>query len=614
MSLEKTVEAAGEPHAGPPRGAGAKGPGFASLIVSWAGRNRVYLVAAAVCGSLSGLMTMVPYLGVFNIMMAAYAGTCTANVLASNALMVAVGVVVQYAAFVGSSLLAHKGAYRTLFDVRCRILEHMSHVPLGALGGRSVGRLKTVLVDDVEKLEVFLAHSIPEAFMYLTGPVAAFAFLCWVNIPLALVTLIPAALAFALIGYCFSQMGSLMARASASLARLNTVMVEYVAGMRVIKALDMGPFSFRRFSEAVDEQHAMWCDISRKTGPAYAAYLVVIECGMVLLVPLGGWLFATGAIPGSTYLLFAFVGSLYLTEIRLLQELGSKLAEVKSAAARAQGLLDTPVFGEGGPFPARHDIELDRVCFAYERGREVLHDVSLHICEGERLAVVGPSGAGKTTVVELVGRFYDACSGSVRIGGMDVRSIDYDALLENVAVVFQKTFLTSGTIFENICMGKDASLEQVREAARRARIDDFVMGLPLGYRTPLGTLGSRVSGGQQQRIAIARAILKDAPILVLDEATSAADPENQLEIDEAIAELTRGKTVIIVAHRLGVVRTCDRVAVIEGGRVSAVGTHDALMESCPYYASAWEAYDKARDISYGLGGAAGGGSREEGIR
>lgn len=576
-----------------------KAGGAFSLVLAWAGANRKFLVASMITATASGLMTMVPYWGVFEIMRAAYAGALTEGLLVRCAVVVAIGFVVQYACFAASSLLSHKGAYRTLFDVRCRVVDHLAHAPLGSLGERSVGQIKTVLLDDVERLELFLAHNIPEAFMYLAGPVAAFAFLCSTNAPLALATLIPFAAAVALMGACFKVMGEVMPRAAEALSHMNSVMVEYVSGMRVIKALDMGTASFKRFRDSVDGEYDVWCEISRKTAPAYAAYLVVIECGLLIMVPLGGLMFTTAAISGSTYLLFAFVGSLYLVEIRLLQEVGSKLAEVASGATRVQELLDMPVFGGGSPFPERSDIELRDVRFSYDASREVVRGVSLRIAQGERLAIVGPSGAGKTTLVELISRFYDPDSGEVFIGGQDVRSIDYDDLLAHVAVVFQKTFLTSGSILENIRMGLDASIEDVRRAARLACIDDFIMTLPEGYDTEMGSLGDRVSGGQRQRIAIARAILKDAPILILDEATSAADPENQLQIDTAIGNLCEGKTVIIIAHRLGVVRGCDRVAVVEDGSVTAVGTHERVLASCPYYARAWRDYDEARSVSFG---------------
>ena len=385
------------------------------LILKWAGPDRKYLIAAVVFAFVSGLMAMVPYYGVYEIMKAAYEGTCTWEVITSNALVVAVGVCIQYACFGCAGALSHKGAYNTLFRVRCRVVDHLAHAPLGQLDERSTGSIKTVLSDDIEKLELFLAHNITEAIMYLTGPVAAFIFLCSVNVPLALATLVPFAAAFVVMGVIFKRMAGVMPRASAALSRMNAVMVEYVRGMRVIKALNMGSKSFRRFQSAVDEEHAVWCDIARKTGPGFAAFVIIIECGMLVMVPLGGFLFSTGAISGSTFLLFAFVGSLYLTEIRLLQEIGSKFAQVKSGAIKAQELLDLPAFAGGAPFPAKSDVRLENVRFSYDGRREVLHGVNLAVQQGERLAVVGPSGAGKTTIVELVSRFYDATEGTVRI-------------------------------------------------------------------------------------------------------------------------------------------------------------------------------------------------------
>lgn len=570
------------------------------LILTWAGPDRKYLVASVVFAFVSGLMTMVPYLGVYAIMKAAYEGILTWEVIVSNAVLVAVGAFIQYLCFAFSGCLSHKGAYNTLFRVRCMAVDRMAHAPLGVLDERSTGSIKTVLSEDIEKLELFLAHNVPELIMYLAGPIAAFIFLCTVNVPLALATLIPFAAAFVIMGVLFKRMSSVMGRASAALGRMNTVMVEYVSGMRVIKALNMGTRSFRRFREAVDEEYTVWCEISRKTGPGFAAFIVVIECGLLIMVPLGGLMFTSGALSGSAFLLFVFVGSLYLTEIRLLQEIGTKFAQVSSGALKAQELLDLPVFEGGSPFPTETDIVLDGVRFSYDGEHEVLHGIDLTVAQGERLAIVGPSGAGKSTVVELVSRFYDVSGGSVRIGRVDVRSIDYDELLAHVAVVFQKTFLTSGSIQENIRMGSQATLEEVRDAARKACIDDFVHELPQGYDTEIGSLGDRLSGGQRQRIAIARAILKNAPILILDEATSAADPENQLQIDTAIANLCEGKTVIIVAHRLSVVRTCDRVAVIEDGNLSAIGTHREVMTSCPYYRQAWSDYERARNITFGF--------------
>lgn len=573
-----------------------------ALVFRWAGRHRKYLVASVVCATLSGLMAAVPYLAVFDVMRTVYEGTVTAQTIAADVSILAAGIVVRFVLFALAGTLSHKGAYGALFDVRCRILERLSKAPLGEMDERNTGKIKTVLSDDVENLELLLAHNLPEAFMYGAGPVAIFAFLLFANVPLALATLIPAFAALAVLVSLFKVMSSIMGRANESLEGMNSVMAEYVSGIRTVRALDMGTRSFRRFRKAVDEENAVWCEISRKTGPGFASYVIIIEAGLLIMVPAGALMLMNGAIDGATYLLFAFVGSLYLTEIRLLQSFANKLSQVSASAERVQELLGIPVFGGGVPFPDDASIRLDGVSFSYaDDAPEVLHDVSLNVAAGERIAIVGASGSGKSTLIQLIGRFYDVTSGSVSIGGIDVRRIDYDDLLAHVSAVFQKTFLASGTILENIRMGSDATLDEVRAAARRAQADDFIQALPQGYDTRMGTLGGRLSGGERQRIAIARAILKDAPILILDEATSAADPENQVLIDRAIDNLCEGKTVLVVAHRLDAVDGCDAVAVMEDGRITCMGPHNAALEASSYYRSAWAAWTRSRSMSYRIG-------------
>lgn len=265
--------------------------------------------------------------------------------------------------------------------------------------------------------------------------------------------------------------------------------------------------------------------------------------------------------------------------------------------------MDLPIYEGGSDFPTENTIKVNDVTFSYDGKTDVLKNCSLTIKTGEKLAVVGASGSGKSTLIQLISRFYDVNKGSITIGGKNVRDIDYETLLQNISIVFQKVFLTRDSVLENIRMGSNASLEQVRAAAKKAQIDDFIMALPQGYDTKVGSFGTRFSGGEKQRIAIARAILKNSPILILDEATSAADPENQVEIDKAIANLCEGKTVIIVAHRLGAVKMCDKVAVVENNTVSCVGTHDEVLKENDYYKKAWHDYETARSITYKVGGA-----------
>ena len=261
-------------------------------------------------------------------------------------------------------------------------------------------------------------------------------------------------------------------------------------------------------------------------------------------------------------------------------------------------ILDTPVFEGGVPFPENHDISVEGVCFSYDGEKTVLENVNLKIAEGEQVAVIGASGEGKTTLIQLIARFYDVTKGQIKIGGIDVRDIRYEDLLRNISVIFQNAFLTRGTIFENIAMGQKASLEEVRRAAEAAQIDDFIMSLPDQYETKVGNFGGRFSGGQKQRICIARAIFKNSPILILDEATSSADPENQVEIDKAIANLCKGKTVIIVAHRLGITAMCNRIAVVENKTVTDCEPWEILLEKNDYFKKSWTQYTAARNIRY----------------
>ena len=573
-----------------------------SLLLHWAGKDKYWLYLAILFSVISGLCTMIPYYGIYRLMEAGFQGNLTTNFVIQNALIIAVAMVIRFIFFGSSGVASHKGAYGALFKVRCMVVNHMAKVPLGALNERSTGNIKTVLNEDIEKLELFLAHNLPELVYYMIGPIAVFFYLLTVNIPLALVSLVPLIVAMMTMAVLFRNMDEMMGRANKSIMSLNSIMIEYISGMKLIKAYNMGSKSFRKFSSAIQEENEVWTDLSKKMGPPYAVFVVIIECGMLVMVPLGGMFFLNGSITASIFLLFAYVGSLYLTEIRPLQELGSNFAEVLTGVVKVKEILDIPVYESHNAFPADHSIDLRDVSFSYDGKAMVLEHCNLHIDDGEKIGLVGCSGAGKSTIIELVSRFYDVQSGSVSIGGQNVKDIDYETLLQNVAIVFQKTFLTRDSVFENIRMGSNASLDEVREAAKKAQIDDFIMSLPDGYDTKVGSFGSRFSGGEKQRIAIARAILKNAPILILDEATSAADPENQVEIDKAIENLCKGKTVIIVAHRLGAIKICDRVAVVENHTITCCGTHEEVRKNNAYYRKAWSDYEQARAISYQLEG------------
>lgn len=571
------------------------------LLLEWAGSDKWYLFMSVLCAFLSGLFVIGPYVGIYQLMDTILLGTLTKKVLIDCIVLVTATTILRMVLLGLSGTLSHKGAYNALFKVRCMIIEHLAKVPLGYVNERSTGEIKTVLNEDIEKLELCLAHNIPEFVSYFTGPVVIFAYLVTVNIPLALISLVPLLLDIPIMMSVFKKMSEVLPEANTSLANFNSVMVEYVRGMRLIKAYRMGSKSFKKFREAILDGNRAWNKISKKTAPLYAVFILLLESGLLLIVPLGGKFFLRGSITASVFLLFAYIGSLYLTELLPLQQLSSNFAQAFSGVTKVKELLAFPTFEGGDPCPKTHDIELRDVSFSYDGKLNVLENCSLHIQDGEKIAVVGASGAGKSTVAALIARFYDVDRGEVLIGGKNVKSIQYEALLEHISLVFQKTFLTQDSVFDNIRMGMNTSLEQVREAARGAQIDDFIMSLPNGYDTKVGSYGSRFSGGEKQRIAIARAILKNAPILILDEATSAADPENQMEIDKAIRNLCIGKTVIIIAHRLSVVGMCNKVAVVENRTISDFGTHNELLLRNKYYKKIWDDYELTRNITYGKG-------------
>ncbi|SFR83551.1 ABC transporter ATP-binding protein [Anaeromicropila populeti] len=575
-----------------------------ATLLQWAGKDKYFLYLSVLLSFISGLCTMVPYYGVYKIMEYTYSNTCTKEILMRYGFVIGAAVVVRFFFFGMSGVSSHKGAYNALYKVRCMVIDHMAKVPLGNLSERNTGEIKTVLNENIEKLELFLAHHLPELVYYCVGPVAVFFYLCTVNWKLAIITLVPLILSFVVMGVMFRGTDQMMERANRSISSLNATMIEYISGMKVIKAYSMGSRSFKKYSDAVEDEHSVWVEISKRMGPPYAAYVIIIECGLLLMVPIGGYWFMKGSVGASTFILFAFIGSLYLTELRPLQELGSNFAQVLNGVRKVEEILNIPAYEGGNDFPKKHDIVLKNVTFAYDGETNILQNCNLKIKDGEKIALVGRSGAGKSTIVELIARFYDVQQGAIEIGGKNVKDIDYETLLKNVSFVFQKTFLTRDSVLENIRMGSNATLEQVRFAAKQAQIDDFIMALPNGYDTLVGSFGSRFSGGEKQRIAIARAILKNAPILILDEATSAADPENQVEIDKAIHNLCKGKTVIIVAHRLGVVRQCDRVGVVENHTITCFGSHNIVKEKNEYYHKAWNNYEEARGISYSVEGGA----------
>lgn len=574
-----------------------------TLLLQWAGKDAVYTYSAIGLSLVASLCAIVPYYVFYKLTEHIVNSSLTADIALHYAIFLMAFILAKVVVSYFSILLSHRGAYNTLFKVRCMVTEHMAKMSLGSLNERSTGEIKTVMNESIEKLELFLAHNMPELVLYMAGPIAIFVFLMSVHWVLGLISIIPLIFIALTIIVMYKRFSKFMPEINPNNGKLSSSISEYVNGMRLIKAYKMGSLSFKKYASAIENQQSLWARIARATAPLYAAYVVLLEAGAIIIIPVSGYMFIHGKITASVLILFSFIGSRFLTDIKPLQELANNLSFSMNGVKQVKEILDIPIFEGGKDFPPNHNVEVKNVSFGYDKSRVILQKCNLSIADGERIAVVGESGAGKSTIVQLISRFYDVTEGEITIGGVNVKDINYEQLLQNVSVVFQQSFLTRGSIYENITMGKaDATMNMVKAAAKKAQIDDFIESLPNGYNTLVGDYGGRFSGGQKQRICIARAILKNSPILILDEATSAADPENQVEIDKAIENLCKGKTVIIVAHRLGVVQNCNRIAVVEKGTISHFTSFEQLLEESKYFAKAWSDYNATRSIQYSLEG------------
>ena len=521
-----------------------------ALLLHWAGEQKAWLFLAVFLSAAGGLCIVVPYMGIYQLMDAAFSGTCTTELVVRIAAMIAVAVVLRFVLFGGSGVAAHKGAYGALFKVRCMVAEHMARVPLGALNERRTGDIKTVLNEDIEKLELFLAHNLPDLVCYLVGPVVVFIYLMTVNVPLALVSLVPLVLAAAVMGVMFRNTDDLMDRANRSISTLNSVMIEYINGMKLIKAYNMGSESFQKFSDAIREENAMWNETSRRMGPPYAAFVVIIECGMLLIVPLGGMFFLRGSLTASAFLLFLYVGSLYLTEIRPLQELGTNFANVLGAVTKAKEILDIPVYQGGSDFPESHDIELRNVRFSYDDKTDVLQGVNLKIQDGERMALVGKSGAGKSTLLSLLAGLDAPSRGVVRFEGEDIAASGYAKhRREHVSLVFQDHNLID-------YLTPEENLRLVSAKADMKILEELGLSREESKRNIM-----HLSGGQRQRVAVGRALVAPGRAILADEPTGSLDPEMTDEVIHLLQHAAHqlGKCVIVVTHSKRVANSADVV-------------------------------------------------------
>lgn len=551
-------------------------------------RGRMTLSLAMAC--IGEIFGMVPY-----IVIAVLAAGLLENALTleTAAWLCAGAALCQVAKFLftwRSSMMSHGIAFKALRTMREKMAEKMARVPMGTIVDTPTGTFKNRFVDNVNQLEDAIAHFMPELPSNVFAPVLAMAIVFAVDwrMGLAGIATIPLGVLF----YLGMMRGyrEKMARYIAGEQKMNSTLVEYVNGIQVIKAFGRSASSYGSFSEAVAEYHDSTLAWFRQSWVWMALVRAVVPCTLLLSLPLGVWLLSAGELGLPEFMVCITIPLCFIGGVLKFAQAAGQISRMDACLNVIWDFLGLPELSRptervelsGEPF------SFEDVSFSYHEGTEVLHGVTFRTDPGTMTAIVGPSGSGKSTAAKLMAGFWDASAGEIKYGGRDVRDIPFDQLMEHVSYVAQDTFLFDATIADNIRLGRpEATDAEVERAARAAGAHDFVARLPQGYDTPAGEAGARLSGGERQRITIARAILKDADVVILDEATAYADPESEAAVQRAIEKLVAGKTLVTIAHRLSTVVGADQIVVMDEGRVAACGKHEVLLGSCPLYARMW---------------------------
>ena len=584
--------------------------GLARLI-EIAGTKRRLLIGAMLLAVITAIVQFVPIIAVYNILIELAEHALDPSLIDKAYIWlwsyIALGAFFAFGVLTFASLmLSHIAAFNILYEIRMQLVQKMVRLPLGFFSRRASGELKKIMSDDVERIELFIAHHIPDIVTALLFPLILVSYMFAVDWRLAIVVLAVLAMAFYVMGrmYTGKKIREVSKRYVETLGRMNASIVEYIRGIQVVKTFTESTNAYRKLNDDIKESRKFANEVNVQYQPTYVGFLTILSSALLFIIPVAVWLFV-GSASYATFvpvlLMFLFFGVAVFFPVLKLVWIGSFLNQNNMGVQKIDDILYMDEIEE--PDIPRHpkdaSVEFRNVSFAYDT-TPILKAISFISHPGTITALVGPSGAGKSTVAMLAARFWDVQSGEILIGGVPVKEIPTSVLMDNVAFVFQDNMLFFDTIEENIRMGnKTATFEEVARAACAAQCHEFIESLPNGYQTLVGEGGIYLSGGEAQRIALARAILKDSPIILLDEATAFADPENEGKILAAFSHLIKGKTVLVIAHRLSTITNADRILYVDKGVIAEQGTHEQLLALKGEYARMWETYNRAKRWTIG---------------
>lgn len=569
-------------------------------LLQIAGRRRYHLFFSGLLAVLHAGLALVPYILVYHVIQALLQPPLDVERIHQYLLGAILAGVGSYVFLYASGMASHVAAFHILYALRKETAAKLGKLPLGYTTSHTSGALKKVVSDDIERIEAFIAHQIPDFVKGLTLPVVTIVYLFYVDWRLAAISFVPLLVLAIWIPLVFSSSYTkeMMQKYHGSQEDMNSGIVEFVRAMPVMKIFGQTADRFQQYSGTVNGFSKMSIQWLKRSSPPFAVFMSFMSNATLPILALGTWLYLQNDLSLSVLLLFLILGVGYIKPLFALSNMGMQIVLINKGVQRMDEILqqaEQTDSAEQQVFTA-HEIRFQKVSFSYTPGKEVLDRVSFTIPEGSMAAFVGPSGTGKSTAAQLIARFWDIQEGEIRIGGVDIASLPVEKLMEQVSFVFQDSFLFQETLYENIRMGMDRSRDEIIEAAKAAQCHSFISRLPQGYETRFGAWGVHLSGGEQQRIQLARAILKDAPILILDEATAFSDPENEYLIQQAFSRLIRNKTVIVIAHRLSTITDADQVILFSRDGVVAGRTHAELLVDSPVYNRMWKAHLGAREF------------------
>ena len=570
-----------------------------SRLMGYAGNYRYFTYASWVLSAVSALVALVPFVYIWKILrdvLNAAPDYAQAVNIPHYGWMAVLFAVLAYLIYIAALMCSHLSAFRVATNLRLEVSEHLATLPLGFTETFGSGKLRKIIHESTGAAETFLAHQLPDKYNAMATPIGLLVLLLVFDWRLGLLSLVPVALGFVIMSAMTGRrMADKMRQYGNALESMSNEAVEYVRGIPVVKTFGQSVFSFKKFKATIDEYEKWVVSYTKDLRLPMMFYTAAVN-GVFAFLIAGGLLFTThGVTPEFLlnllfYIIITPVISLTLTRIMYMSE--NKMV-VADALARIDSVLEAaPMQVQAVPqYPKDSSVTLQDVHFSYDGETEVIKGVSLEIQPGHTVAFVGPSGGGKSTLANLVCRFFDVQSGSIRVGGADVRAIPKEELMDTISFVFQNSRLLKGSILDNVRLGRPQATEaEVLAALKAAQCMDIVEKFPEGIHTVIGTKGVYLSGGEQQRIAIARAMLKNVPILILDEATAFADPDNEAKVQAAFAQLAKGKTVLMIAHRLSTVANADCIYVVQDGQIVESGTKDELCAQNGLFARMWQEY------------------------